>query len=469
MTLNAELKLRNRALNGIAKLQDTIHSSVQDRGAQVSAAIQKGDWHGANVPFVTNAIISAVIARPSQCEVYADFISSLWGYDPVFPANFRLGLLRFFHEATIQYLAVLLFEKGLFSPNFIIDRLICAVRPELSPEMAFYFFPELSERTDFFVTHLMPHQKRLCQWDKEYTAQCQLPLAGHDLGVDEFQVFREYRRKGQNHNPICTSIEEDDTSALTAYLAENPNVNASIPRSIFSRFNEGKLKAVSLIEYSALFGSVHCFHLLKERGAAMTPDLMGYAAAGTKSEILRECSATGVGLAPLMIMGTRNYHFSALKLATEGSSCPFPVEALREILRGKFKGLLTLMPREGIVSEVVKGADDISEMNWILMEAGMANDPFLARVSCEVRGLVIMVKSEKHEFSTVLHAVAAWNSADVMAYLSDREIDVNVDDRSQTPLVTAVRYNSVEVIRELGKVEGIDPNKISQGVCLRFR
>jgi hypothetical protein len=468
MTLASELKLRSRVLSGIAKLQDSIHSVTPDKRGQISSAVQKGDWRGQNVPYVTNAIISAVIAKPLRCELYAELIFSLWDYDPGFPENMRMGLLRFFHEAPVQYVTVLLFEKELFSPTLIIDRLICGAHPELSPENTFYFFPELSERTDYFMRHLVPHQKRLSQWDRQYTAQCELRLAGQDLGLDDFRLFHEYRRKGQNHNPVCIAIEADEVDALTAYLEKNPNVDANVPISIFSRFNEGKFQPLTFMEYAAMFGSVQCFRLLKDRGAKMTPDLLGYAATGTQSEIFQACSGAGLGVAQLMVMGTRTYHFSALKLAADGGNCPFPVEALREIVRGKFKGLLTLLPREGIMTDVVKSAGTIPELNWFLMEAALANDPFLARVSCETRGLVIMVKSECHEFSTPLHAVAAANSADVMAYLADREIDINIDDRSGNPLVIAARFNSVEVIREFGKVEGIDPNKVSQGVSFCF-
>jgi hypothetical protein len=347
--------------------------------------------------------------------------------------------------------------------------MICAARPSLSPELAFYFFPEFVPHIPFFVHHLLSSRKALAAWDRKYAAQCELRLAGHDLGVNDFTEFHERRLRGENHNPICTVLEQDDEVSLRALLDEGKfNVNSDIPRSIFTRWNEGKFQSLRLIEYAALRGAVKCFGLLQSSGAELRQEAIGCSATGVQPEIIQACVKLGLPFENLILSGIRHYHFSGLKVAVEGHNCALQPDALREVLRHKFKGLVYLLPKPGTIDSVA-ATEGLSGTTFTLITSAHANDPFMTKLVCEMDGVDVMGASEGGPFSTALHAAAAGNAVDALRCLIDTDrIDVNVDDRCATPLIVATQHNAIEAIRMLGKVEGINPNIVSHGVFFLF-
>jgi hypothetical protein len=313
-------------------------------------------------------------------------------------------------------------------------------------------------------------RKSLAAWDRKYTAQCELRLPGHDLGVGDFAEFHQRRLRGANHNPIATVIERDDDALLRALLDEGKfNVNSEIPRSIFARMNEGKFQSVRLIDYAALQGSVKCFGLLHSAGAELRPETVGYCAVGAQPEIVGVCAAAGLPLEGIVHYGIRHYHFSGMKLALEGEGCAISPDALREVLRHRFKGLVSLLPKPGIIDSIA-ATEGLAGTTFVLIASARANDPFMTKLVCEMDGVDVMAVSEGGPFSTALHAAAAENAVDALRCLIDTDrIDVNADDRCTTPLITAARHNAVEAIRMLANVKGIDPNIVSQGVLFVLR
>jgi hypothetical protein len=115
MSIEAELKLRMRLFNLVAKLQDIINAVDIENNGQVITTVQRADWHGPLLPYLTNTIVSAAIARPEHCEQYGEMIFVLWSYDVDFPESLRLSVLRSFDEAPVQFLTALLLKRNLIS------------------------------------------------------------------------------------------------------------------------------------------------------------------------------------------------------------------------------------------------------------------------------------------------------------------------------------------------------------------
>jgi hypothetical protein len=443
-------------------MQDLVYSVSPANHLQTLPSLAQGDWHGLNAPYLWNAVLSAVIARPHHCELYAEMISELWEFDPGFPGGIQRGIIRHVEDAAIQFLTVLLLDKGLITPDFILSRLICGARPVLSPELSFYFFPEYVARVDFFVRHLLPRRKRLAAWDLKYSAQSHLPLSGRDLGENDFQQFKEFRLKGKNHNPICIAIEANDHVSLETILKEGRfTVDSEVPKSLFSRFNEDKFNGIRLVEYAAMFGSWECFRLLKSAGATLPQDLMGYAICGANPEILQACTDNMLPYDPMIVRGLRSYHFSAIKIAHESRGCPITRISLLDMLRHKFKGLLYLVTKPDSFAKLLEDLDDLSPETFVLMESAQVNDPFVTRLITEMNDVDIMEESQKQPFPTALHAATAANAVDSLELLlASPKVDVNADGRCGTPLFVAAKYNAVEAIHLLGAVANINVNQV---------
>lgn len=99
--------------------------------------------------------------------------------------------------------------------------------------------------------------------------------------------FEENRKLGENENEICKLIRNDSIGEFITYVNKNDlPLNSKIKSSIYET-NSLLLKNqnVSLIQYSAFFGSIQIFKYLYLNGVELTTTLWKYAIHGDNEEI----------------------------------------------------------------------------------------------------------------------------------------------------------------------------------------
>ena len=100
--------------------------------------------------------------------------------------------------------------------------------------------------------------------------------------------FNENRKSGENSSFICKLIQKDSVTDFIQYCTQsNYPLSSQIEPSIYET-NSFLLKSknISLIEYSAFFGSIQIFKYLKINGIQLTPSLWIYAIHGNNAEMI---------------------------------------------------------------------------------------------------------------------------------------------------------------------------------------
>ena len=90
-----------------------------------------------------------------------------------------------------------------------------------------------------------------------------------------FDTFELNRQEGENDSLICSMIRKDLVEEFIPYLTRNNySLSSQITPSIFET-NPFLIsqKTITLIEYSAFFGSIQIFQYLKLNGVELTPSL----------------------------------------------------------------------------------------------------------------------------------------------------------------------------------------------------
>ena len=109
------------------------------------------------------------------------------------------------------------------------------------------------------------------------------------LSIDPniFETFEVKRQTGENDSYICSLIREDSIDEFVKYVTQ-----IKFPRTIkpsFFETNSFLLKMeekITLIEYSAFFGSIQIFQYLRMNGAEMTDKLWLYAVHSKSAELI---------------------------------------------------------------------------------------------------------------------------------------------------------------------------------------
>jgi hypothetical protein len=270
--------------------------------------------------------------------MYASLIDDCILSGSTFARVFRSEIWREIHNPPIQFLLTLLLDRNLITPQMMIDRVISAVNPQLTPELAFYFFPEWSTDEAFFDKYLEQASERFAVWDRAYTKQCELKLDGRDLCPNEYRVFKEHRRKGQNHNPIVQLLAVDDVAGFEAAVNEGFDINRPLPMSLFERRKQGKLKEITAIEYCALTDQLGCFKFLFDMKAVIGPRIPKYAAMIGRQKLMQEIFAHQMQMEPALIGGIKGHHFTLLTLLHERQNMPVPPKGFLALFKYKMKG-----------------------------------------------------------------------------------------------------------------------------------
>ena len=103
-----------------------------------------------------------------------------------------------------------------------------------------------------------------------------------------FENFENNRQEGENDSYLCSLIRQDSVKEFITYINRtNYPLSSSISPSIFET-NSFLIenKNITLIEYSAFFGSIQIFKYLQMNKVELTPSLWLYAIHSKKAELI---------------------------------------------------------------------------------------------------------------------------------------------------------------------------------------
>jgi hypothetical protein len=412
-------------------------------------------------------------ANPENIELFADLIAELFQSSPAFLPVIERTVWREIADSSTQFLVALLLDRGVIPPAHLIERAISAAKPSLSPELGFYFFPEWSTDDAFFDQYLEKSVTRFQAWDRIYTGQCELKVDGYELCGNDYEFFKEFRRKGQNHNPIAEILRNDDPEALSAVITERGlSVDMTVPLSLFDRRKQGKEKPVRLIEYSVLIGAMKCFKWLLTSGAAILPRVVKYSAMVGNQDIFQELFGRRIPMEPALLGAAKGHHFSVVKALHEQQHMPIRPKVFHAMCTYKLKGLYYVLTRNIPFKDIMadaaalKAEDEarVGHENILLIHFAQIDDRFAVNLLVGLDGLDPFLETNQ-PYSTALHAAAASNSVEALErLLLCSGSDVNFESHGETPLSIAARHNAIEAVKVLAATKGIDPNRRSGGL-----
>lgn len=105
---------------------------------------------------------------------------------------------------------------------------------------------------------------------------------------DFFDKYEEKRQEGENDSYICSQIRRDSVEEFISYLNRNQISHSSlINPSIFeTNLFLNEQKEITLIEYSAFFGSIQIFRYLLMNNVKLTPSLWFYSIHSNNAELI---------------------------------------------------------------------------------------------------------------------------------------------------------------------------------------
>ena len=109
-----------------------------------------------------------------------------------------------------------------------------------------------------------------------------------NMDPNVFDNYEEKCEEGENDKLICSLIRRDSVEEFIAYINRNGiSISTKIAPSPFET-NSFLIsqKSISLIEYSAFFGSIQIYQYLKMNGAELTPSLWLYAIHSKNAELI---------------------------------------------------------------------------------------------------------------------------------------------------------------------------------------
>ena len=455
-----ELKLKE-----IIKLQDAVFRMRPAKFDIAKDTLQQALFGCGqdDIIIIANILVEAAKARTSLIEHYARMIKMICETASEMADLVRRLIWRQIQRAEIQFLVVHLLENGVFTIDYMLQRVRLTKDLTISEELVFYFFPEWSTCPEFFSSQIENSKEKLAKWDKAYTQQCETKLDGQELAKDGYKLFKDYRRRGLNHNGTCRSIRLDDIDMFKRLVAENEiNVNSNAPRSLFERNRYGKQKTMKLVEYCAFYGSDQCLMWLLDQKAKLTPNIMRFALHGGNHDIINFLEDKGCSLDGSVLWGLQAYHFSCLKRYYESNSIRIEYKALIEMFRSKYKGAYYLMwKREDLVAVMnsdpkMKPEDSINAR--LMIKCAKMNDVFLCRLIHQSDEKAVQTVTSS-KYKTAVRAAVATNAVDVLRFfLTIPEIDWNHTISGDSLLSLAARENAWEALHELTQHEGVDVN-----------
>jgi hypothetical protein len=175
-----------------------------------------------------------------------------------------------------------LIERGVLGVNEIVKRVLNC---EFNYFAFFYFAPEI----EAFNPSLFGRRLREIEAANWQFRDCFRHL--DDLLKDDWTLHKELRSLDKHPWILAQYIDQDDVDGAQAFVTMNfLDVNQAVPVSPFQlREFLGVPHNPSLLEYSALFGSLRCFKYFLMAGAKLTGSVGYCAIAGKNSEIIRLC------------------------------------------------------------------------------------------------------------------------------------------------------------------------------------
>ena len=132
-----------------------------------------------------------------------------------------------------------------------------------------YFYPEIKQMTKL----------------KDFEDEIQDFMSYEENFFDNFEQKRE---ESENHSYLCSLIRKDSIEEFVIYV-NKLNINLSQTKILNSYFETNSFlqkQKVSLIEYTAFFGSIQIFKYLKMNNVKLTPSLWPYAIHSNNAELI---------------------------------------------------------------------------------------------------------------------------------------------------------------------------------------
>ena len=178
--------------------------------------------------------------------------------------NFDLFNVFKDHKLLLLYL----FQNKIIQPTKHIKDIIYDNQYEEN-KYDYYFFPEFRhffEKEGYYSTY---HEKREHFFNSE-------------------EKFEEKRKSGENDSYICQLIRNDSIKEFIIYINKNNiNFSSQINESVFETNPLLLTKKPSLIEYAAFYGSIQIFQYLLINKAEITSELSIYAIHGRNESIIQ--------------------------------------------------------------------------------------------------------------------------------------------------------------------------------------
>ena len=463
------LKEQEAKLRHFVALQDKVFGLTPIKLENTKQVIQDSGVlnDSEDVIMLANIFVEATKCRTPLIETYAKMIRFLCDLSYEFHEVIKRLLWSQISHAEIQFLVVLLLDNGVFTVDYMLQRVKHTKDMNLSEELIFYFFPEWSQCPEFFEAQVVKHKDKLAKWDLEYTKQCEVKLDGQELAKDNYKQFREYRKRGLNHNALSRSIRLDDIYMLKINVQENDvPVNSNTPRSIFERNKYGKQKNLKLVEYCAFYGAFQCLEWLLSQKAKVTPNIMKFAAHGGNHDVIRLLESYGCGAEGAMLWSLKAYHFSVFKYLYRDRAMAVDYDSLCEMLQYKYKGVYYLLWKgEDLMPILESDPDkkpDESIESKLLVQAAKLNDTFMCRILTQAdEESVNTVTSLRYK--TAIQAAAASNCLEALQFLVKLpNLDIQKRLVGDSILAVATARNAWECVEELSRTEGVDVNQQSK-------
>ncbi|KAK8870628.1 hypothetical protein M9Y10_008515 [Tritrichomonas musculus] len=139
---------------------------------------------------------------------------------------------------------------------------------QIERQYHFYFYPEIKEL-------LSENDRKEIEDEIPYNYE------------EDFEKFKENRRRGENENYLCTLIRSDLVSEFIQYVNCNKiSLYIIIKPSMFETNSFLMDKETTLIEYAAFFGAIQIFRFLKYNQVNVEPSIWQYAIHSNNPELI---------------------------------------------------------------------------------------------------------------------------------------------------------------------------------------
>lgn len=322
----------------LIELENMIFSLSDSTVAQVHYYLATSHWLTEKelLQELCSIIISAVGVQVKSVDAYVQLVVKL--AHSVSGKGSILDIMTYLEPAlTLAKTSVEKFMLGLIE-NGLMSETSAAKMVLKSPfnDAAFCWFgPEVEE---FNSSYFLKRKQRITE-DKLSDPSLRRCLEA--CLSDNWATHRE-RRNGKHPAEHLQAIREDNVGELQRLITEQGiNPNQAISRSIYEVYGSSHVRdTMTLLQYAALHGAVHCFRFLVLNGATVDKKSLGvYAIAGNNYEIVRLCEENHCLLMQrdCLMAAIEFHHFALFTWIYENClQSHIPVNSI-EILRGSIE------------------------------------------------------------------------------------------------------------------------------------